>query len=288
MIRHSAFFDSGHSRGVEFHNDTAETLYITLCGIEQGFAGQDYGPSRRPGWHLHVVLSGKGYLCLDGREYDVHERQLFLLHDNAEAYYKADSEHPWHYCWITYAGSHAEDFMSQLGFTPDQPVLNCAVDVNRFLNILQNMLKNQYLASSSDLFSMGYAWQFLALAMESREKSLQTTKFTDLGPKDYVEYATRYIQNNYTHMKIADLADYIGVNRMYLATLFKKYLYVSPQEYLMQVRMNRASLLLKTTSMPVSGVGEMVGYKNALTFSKIFKKKFGLSPENYRRENGNV
>ena len=59
---------------------------------------------------------------------------------------------------------------------------------------------------------------------------------------------------------------------------------ISPQEYLMQVRMERSRELMLKTELPVRMVAREVGYVDQLAFSKIFKKKFGLSPEQYRRK----
>jgi transcriptional regulator GlxA family with amidase domain len=58
---------------------------------------------------------------------------------------------------------------------------------------------------------------------------------------------------------------------------------MSPQEYLMQVRMKHACDLLKETDLPIKMIASSVGYENALTFSKIFKHKEGVSPLDYRK-----
>ena len=80
------------------------------------------------------------------------------------------------------------------------------------------------------------------------------------------------------------MASYIGINRTYLTTLFKKKMLMSPQEFLMHVRMDRSRSLLRHTNISVSAVAREVGYEDQLAFSKIFKKKFGLSPAQYRRQ----
>lgn len=148
------------------------------------------------------------------------------------------------------------------------------------------MFEKPYLNLSSDLYRMGIVYQYVSLAVESYEKNASTKKRqNDLTPDDYVDYAIQYIHANYANAKIINVAAYIGVNRTYLATLFKKRMCMSPQEYLMQVRMNKASELLMTTDLPINIVAPNVGYENPLTFSKMFKKRYGLSPENYRKKN---
>ena len=58
---------------------------------------------------------------------------------------------------------------------------------------------------------------------------------------------------------------------------------VPPLKYLTSIRIARAKELLTGTDIPISEIGELVGYDNPLYFSKIFKKNTGLSPREYRR-----
>ena len=106
---------------------------------------------------------------------------------------------------------------------------------------------------------------------------------------DYVNYAVRFMESNYSGIKVSDVADYIGINRAYLTAIFKKKMYMSPQEYLMQVRMTKSQELLRKTDVPIYVIAKEVGYDDQLAFSKMFfskmfKKKYGLSPEQYRKK----
>ena len=123
-----------------------------------------------------------------------------------------------------------------------------------------------------------------------REKGLfvfrpSGVEYDDLTPEDYVRYAVSFIRSNYQHIMISDVADYIGINHTYFADIFKERMYMSPQEYLMQVRMSKSKELLRTTSVPIYMVANEVGYKDQLSFSKMFKKRFGISPIEYRKKN---
>ena len=93
-----------------------------------------------------------------------------------------------------------------------------------------------------------------------------------------------YISHHYQEkVKINELADYIGVNRSYLTSSFKKAVGCSPQEYLVNLRMEKAKNLLKNTDMPINAVAAAVGYQDQLAFSKIFKQNFTVSPKEYRK-----
>ena len=138
---------------------------------------------------------------------------------------------------------------------------------------------------SSEFYRMSLAIRFLSLAMESWEKSEDAArKKSNMTTEDYVNYAVRFMESNYSGIKVSDVADYIGINRTYLTAIFKKKMYMSPQEYLMQVRMTKSKELLRKTDVPIYVIAKEVGYDDQLAFSKMFKKKYGLSPEQYRKK----
>ena len=92
------------------------------------------------------------------------------------------------------------------------------------------------------------------------------------------------MQNNYLNpdLKITDVANFVGLNRSYLTHLFKKSLKLSPQEFLLNYRINEATSLLKNTNLSVGTISKCIGYNDQLTFSKVFKKVKGISPKTYR------
>jgi AraC family transcriptional regulator of arabinose operon len=85
-------------------------------------------------------------------------------------------------------------------------------------------------------------------------------------------------------VKISDVAKYVGLNRSYLTNIFKEKTGVSPQEYLIQCKLQMADKLLSETDNPIQEISRQVGYDNPLTFSKTFKKYYGNSPRAYREK----
>ena len=279
-------FESANYRGLEHLQTPDKSLYMIICGIEKCLPGWSFPPQARPGYHLHVVLSGKGRLMVRGCEYAVHEGQMFLLKDREYVEYVADKDDPWYYVWVTFGGNIAEEYMEFAGFTEGVYVQNCNTDPGEFLKIVMDIIKRPHLNRSSEVYRMSLAMRFLSLAIESFEQGSGIARQQDaFSADDYVKYAVEYIDNNYANIRISDVAGYIGVNRTYFSTIFKKKMLLSPQDYLMQVRMNKSRDYLMTMDVPIYVIAQKVGYEDQLTFSRMFKKKFGLSPENYRKKN---
>ena len=95
----------------------------------------------------------------------------------------------------------------------------------------------------------------------------------------------KYIQGNFRkNVRIQDIAMDIGIDRSYLSGIFKEVMKMSPQEYLLHYRVEQAEILLKETDRKIGDIAELVGYADAMTFSKMFKKYKGISPQQYREE----
>ena len=83
-------------------------------------------------------------------------------------------------------------------------------------------------------------------------------------------------------IKVLSIAKEFGFDRTYLFKMFKKEYGYGIKEYLLKVRMERAMIFLKK-GYNVSTTALMVGYKDEFNFSKCFKKRFGISPKEYKK-----
>lgn len=278
-------YESSKYRCLAYPKQLSEKLYLLLCGVETCLPEYEFHSEGRNGYHLHVILSGKGTLCVNGLEQDLHFGQLFVTKPGEETWYRADAESPWTYCWMAYDGADARRCTEAAGFLEGVNWLNCNEDPSKFFALVQRVLDQPELNLASDLKRLGLLMEYLALAIESGYRGDSSLRRDPEYSADvYVNYAVNYIQANYPTAKVTDVASYIGINRSYLTNIFKKRMGVSPQEYLMQCRMKKACDLLLETELSVQEISLRVGYENALTFSKIFKTYYGRSPKHFRNE----
>ena len=71
-----------------------------------------------------------------------------------------------------------------------------------------------------------------------------------------------------------------------MAAVFKNEKHITMQQYHSTLKMNAAARLMRTTLLPVGEIADGLGFNDKLYFSKCFAKYFGISPTQYRRENG--
>lgn len=84
-------------------------------------------------------------------------------------------------------------------------------------------------------------------------------------------------------LRLSDLARRVGWSVPHLCTEFKRFFGLPVVQYLLQVRMNQAAYLLRDHNRRIGDIAGMIGYPDLYTFSKMFKRSFGLSPRHFRR-----
>lgn len=273
-----------HYHCLEYDHDQTGEICLIACGMERCDPGVSYGPEVRDCYHLHAILSGSGTLRVGGKEFHPHFGQLFLLKDNEEVQYTADSDDPWEYCWVTYNGSKAKRLSEEIGFTDGVYCVDSNVEASKFYELIYRMHEKPEMNYINDLRRRGILLEFLALALEATEsRGRGQARRYEYPQKVYIDRAIDFIHYNYATITVSDIVEYIGFTRSYFTTIFKKRTGLSPQEYLMQHRIKQACNLLRTTEAPIQEVALQVGYENQMTFSRMFKHIMNCTPTEYRQ-----
>jgi len=80
----------------------------------------------------------------------------------------------------------------------------------------------------------------------------------------------------------------VGLNKNYFSTFFRENIGVTPQQYTIKYRINKACELMSNQGLTIGDISRSVGYDDTLGFSKIFKKEKGISPAKYRENPWNM
>jgi two-component system response regulator YesN len=99
-----------------------------------------------------------------------------------------------------------------------------------------------------------------------------------------VQQAKEYIERHYANsqMSLADISQHVFLHPSYLSSIFKKETQTSIIEYINEVRLKQSKHLMDTQSdIMVNQITQQVGYNDPYYFSKIFKKRYGVSPTQY-------
>lgn len=263
------------------YNNTDLNMYH--CGTEKCSPGHHYGPAVRDHFLIHYVISGKGKFEVGNNTYHLEKGQGFLIYPGIVTYYQADFEDPWNYSWVGFHGLKAEHYLELTYLKQDNPIFLYDRD-DYIKNCLDEMNSISQYTKYEEMKLIGLLYLFLSRLIEYCGTNSIIPE-PETRKEMYVKKAVEYIEKNYSRkITIASLSSYIGIDRKYLGLLFKQYLNITPQNFLINYRINRACDFMKNASLSVGDISRSVGYEDPLLFSKVFKKVKSVCPKEYRKE----
>lgn len=110
-------------------------------------------------------------------------------------------------------------------------------------------------------------------------------QFTDDEMVRRIDQARIIMRENYlTGISPREVARQVNMSYSWFRKLFKEYTNVSPAQFVLELRLQKAKNMLLNSSLPVKEIAYMIGYDNATYFTALFKKHTGCSPLTYREK----
>lgn len=266
---------------LEIKNDAFTDFYLLYCGKQECPSLYSYGPAVRDNFLIHYCIKGKGTYFAKQRNYKIEQGDAFLILPGEVTFYQADEEDPWTYVWIGFDGLKAETYLKRCGLDKDHLKTHC--DGTEILStMIDSMIAHNTLSYSNELYIQGKLFEFFSYLSASANIEYKTEISSE---NIHVNKAIEFIQKNYQNfITVNDIADYVGLHRSYLSSIFQKQLHMSPQQFLLKFRITKANDLLTKTDLPINSISYSCGYANQLAFSKAYHKVTGISPSTYRKE----
>lgn len=237
-------------------------------GKRQCPPGHSFGPAIRPFYLLHYVLSGKGTLFADGKAYPVRAGEYFLILPDEITTYTADKNDPWEYLWLGFSGEGAER-LRRLG--------------ERVGELPRSMFEELMRAGDDGFLEWGgVVEEYIASILHRLIAELFANRPTHTH---YARRAETIIRTTYMQpdITVGKIADELRLDRHHLARLFKARYGVTMQDHLISVRIDRAAELLRAGHSATKSAA-LCGYTDFSNFSKMFRRRFGMSPGQYREK----
>ena len=262
---------------------TKENFEMSLdeCGIEQGIPGFGYKYEVLKDAVIHYISKGYGTFKINDEVYNLKQGDIFILLKGMNVEYIASMGEPWEYYWIGFSGSKANECLKRTAII-ESYAASCKED-SKIPHIILNMCeisKTYNPSCSDDILLLKELYSLLYTLIEEFPRPFE---YKDKELHAYIQEAINFINSNYMNsITVNEIANHVNLSRSYLYKVFIKNLKISPQKYLINLRMYKATLLLKNTKIPIGEVASKVGYSDSLLFSKTFSKYFSMSPLSYR------
>lgn len=249
----------------------------------QGFllldADADYYTDRMnlESYELRFTLDGEGLLDYNGKTYTLSKGEGYFIDCRKRHYYRTSGKR-----WIS--------TVFHFNGAPVAPIFNALLQSGSVkftdaafpnFEMMQMQLLQETLAVSAHA-ELKISCRFHVLLTELLT---QTTKSTSSEKtSSIIEKIVRYMQTNYKEdVSIDALCREFGISRTHMNRCFRQYTGFSPHDYLIQLRLNNAKLLLKNTDLTVEEVCLQSGFQDTAYFIQAFKKKEGITPLKYRK-----
>ncbi|GIN56726.1 AraC family transcriptional regulator [Lederbergia ruris] len=278
------------SFGFRFHGcHQDEIVGIYSIGWENVYS-PDYnwdGLTRREvgKYVFQYTLSGRGMIEIDGNSHPLTSGQAFLveLPSRHRYFFPRDSEH-WEFIHITLYGKEIQtafQFIHEkkghvITFPPESATIQLLLTI--YQKAVEKKITDAYQASA-----LGYAFM-MELYRFARNIGLSAQQWPEP-----INKAALFAQKHYDKpIGLNDLVEASGLSKYHFTRLFHKTTSMTPLNYLTKIRIDKAMELLRSSDQTIQEIARLVGYSNGNYFSKVFHKKIGMSPGQFRESKHTV
>lgn len=232
-------------------------------------------------FQIVYIANGHGVFESEGvKETIVNAGTAFLLFPGEWHRYKPSSQTGWEEFWVGYHGHYAEYLMKQNCFKPSNPFIHIgpkAELLNVFIKLIETV---KYEGVAHYQLAACLITQLLGLTYAS---AIMTE--ADREAKNTMIHKARFKMHETLNrpVDLEMLAKDLNVSYPHFRKSFKETVGMSPGQYHLNIRIEKACRLLKETSLTMTEISYQLGFESEFYFSRIFKKKTGLAPTQFRK-----
>ncbi|HEU4551506.1 MAG TPA: AraC family transcriptional regulator [Chitinophaga sp.] len=270
-------------------------LYVTSVGYSkvepnEAYPNQPHPQSNELIWNkgrilndFYVVFIAKGKGVYDSKAMpasEVEEGTCFFLFPQVWHRYKPDIKLGWEEYWVGFNGYYAQQLMAKGFFNTSTPFIN--IRLNKDILILFRRLIDTVKESLT-----GYPQQLAGITLQllGLIHTVAVHKAFDNDPVGRLISKAQFLlhESLENHVDMEELARQLPMGYSSFRKAFRKITGESPNQYHINIRLNRAKDLLASTALNINEVAEQTGFDSVFYFSKLFKIKNGLSPNAFRK-----
>jgi AraC-like DNA-binding protein len=235
---------------------------------------------------LYQIVHGRAILFSDGIKHSLEAGQIYFI--NGFKIEKQCCQNKFEVNWLHFMPDSI--FLKQIlrklplliTFSPEE-----IRDFQKPFDIIQNNFKNILAQKKNDRFSSMPEYlkiqSFVIQVVSILIANSKTDTNEDLLIENRFSKAIEYINSNYKkQISLKTLASICFMSDNYFHSLFKKSFEITPNNYILQLRMNEAISLLAHSQLSIKEIAEEIGYFDAAYFSRTFSNYFEMSPKQYR------
>lgn len=242
---------------------------------------------------LAYIMSGSGKYYIEGEMYDVREGDLLILNPGVkhQAQPAGEGEIPTTEFFIGAADIQFPNYpRNYLPVPKGGYIMHPTVELRRKIaRICTSMeTENKVFREGRYVMLKAYLMQMILLIFREQCKPASSSEgyaFESVNKNRVVDKIISYFQDHYSEkISLDHIAENMYLSPFYISKIFKSETGDTPINYLINIRLERAKILLENgDNGSIQEIAAMVGYDDAYHFSKLFKKRYGMSPSEARK-----
>ena len=230
-------------------------------------------------WVLEAVAEGNGTLLVDDKKFHVQPGDCYLLPAGSRHFYYSDPANPWKKYWFNFSGTLIPDILRS--YRINGQVLFRNYDLCQEFSRAVKELSCTPLEMRQHRFA-GILMELLSrIAHISHLAESEDTKISAEG-KILRQLLLEYF--NAPPPPLALLAKKINRSESQMLRIFRRDFGTSPVAFLYEKKLEMAMNLLRNTDLPIKNIAAKLGFTDEFYFSRVFRKKCGKSPREYRQK----
>lgn len=228
---------------------------------------------------LIYCVDGRGWFETNGTRWPLAAGDLAVALPKIAHGYGAAADEPWTIQWTHFNGRDAAGLLQLAGITTAGTVISLDQPLSLF-SLFNDMLST---------LQAGYSVHHLLVAAACLRHLLSRLAFINtytppltkqgFNIQQMIELMLNNLDKRYTLDELAGLAN---MTRVSFSRLFRQKTGYSPVDYLLRLKIQKASELLETTELPINKIAETLGYHDPYYFSRLFKQFTNFAPTQYR------
>lgn len=270
-------------------------LYITVAGFAQIQPSNYYPPSVHPSgyfftwengrilqeYQINYITDGSGiFETIDGR-FQVAPGSILIIRPGVWHRYKPDQTTGWNEHYIGFNGDFCRNLFNEGFFQLSKPVVYVGFQES-LLKIFHEVIQ---LVKDEKTGHQQVCAANTILALSKILSVIRNQEFAGKTIERTIRKACLYFRENLNkNVNIEELAHELNVGYSYFRQMFRKYTGISPIQYHLSLRIQKAKDLLVSTDQSIKEIAIDLGFESYFYFSRIFKDKTGKSPLEFRKE----
>ncbi len=266
-----------------YYLDLSPSAHVDLAVVCGGYERMrpDYLVDRAtfPYQCVELVVEGAGTIILNGKRQRLSPGMIFSYGPGVAHTIRTDPRHPMRKYYLDFTGTEAA---ALLAATPLGTGMAVHIAEPMELVDIYEAIDREARGDDEVVARQLCATYLRLLLLKIRSRAIEQRHSVPRAYQTYLEIH-RYIEENYHRLHtIEEVAAHMHVTPMYIARLFTRFGHTGAYRFLLRLRMNRAAELIIDDGMLVKEVADYLGFPDAFTFSRAFKRIHGVPPSAVR------